>query len=185
MSTTDIFLLIIIVSTLVVGFFWGAARSVMFLAAWLLAFLGGAYLKLELGSYLSSQWTTFPAGFTEMAAFAIIFMGMLLAAPFIIMILTRGSQRISRYQALDDLVGAVFAVFVTLLGIAGLMIVFNTFYETQGPVVIADGTPEWVADLYEALLASSIGSAINRELVPIIGTVLGPILPSSVTEAIG
>jgi uncharacterized membrane protein required for colicin V production len=185
MSTMDIFLLVIIISTLVVGFFWGAARSVMLLAAWLLAFLGGAYLKLELGSYLSGQWTSFPAGFNEMAAFGIIYMGILLSAPFVIMIMTRGSQRISRYQVLDDLVGALFAAFVAVLGIAGLMIVLNTFYQTQGPLVDADGGAEWVASLYESLLASSIGGAIDEKLVPIIGTVLGPILPSSVAETIG
>ena len=50
----DIYLLVIIVSTLVVGFFWGAARSVMLLAAWLFAFVAGAYLQLQLGSYLAS-----------------------------------------------------------------------------------------------------------------------------------
>ncbi len=52
-GTADIFLLVIIVSTLVVGFFWGAARSLMLLAGWLLAFLVGAYLHLELGAYLA------------------------------------------------------------------------------------------------------------------------------------
>lgn len=184
MGTTDIFLLIIIVSTLVVGFFWGAARSVMLLAAWLLAFLAGAYLQLELGSYLVSQWTSFPATFNEMAAFGIIYMGILLAAPIGIIIITRGSQRISKYQVLDDLVGAVFAVFVAILGIAGLMIVLNTFYMTEGPVVDPGGAPEWVADLYQSLLGSSIGSAINEQLVPIIKTVLGPILPPGVREVI-
>ncbi|MFV2062873.1 MAG: CvpA family protein, partial [Chloroflexota bacterium] len=73
----DIFLLVIIVSTMVVGFFWGAARSLMLLAAWLLAFLAGAYLRLQLGSYLASQWTFYDASFAEMAAFGLIYMGLL------------------------------------------------------------------------------------------------------------
>ncbi len=36
-GTTDIFLLVAIVSSLVVGFFWGAARSLMLFAGWILA----------------------------------------------------------------------------------------------------------------------------------------------------
>ena len=181
-GTTDIFLLVIIVSTLVVGFFWGAARSIMLLAAWLLAFLAGAYLKLQLGSYLAKQWTNYVSSFSEMAAFGIIFVGLLLAAPFIIMATTRGDQRVSRNQTLDDIVGAAFAMFVAILGIAGVMIVLSTFYGTDILVVDPAGGPEWTANLYQSLLNSAIGSSIERELIPILGSVLGPILPPDVRE---
>ena len=74
-GTMDIYLLVIIVASLVVGFFWGAARSVMLLAAWLLAFLAGAYLKLQLGSYLAKEWPNYSAHFADMAAFGIIYLG--------------------------------------------------------------------------------------------------------------
>ena len=186
MGTTDIFLLVIIASTLIVGFFWGAARSLMLLAAWLLAFLAGAYLKLEFGSYLASQWTNFDATFNEMAAFALIYLGVLIAAIVVIFVITRGSQRVTRYQMLDDFVGALFAVFVAVLTIAGIMIVLSTFYGPDpGPIVDWSGGPEWTASLYESLLNSNIGSGINEHLVPLIGTVLGPILPPDVREVFG
>ena len=37
-GTTDIFLLVIIVSSLVIGFFWGSVRSLMAFGAWIFAF---------------------------------------------------------------------------------------------------------------------------------------------------
>ena len=40
------------------------------------------------------------------------------------------------------------------------------------------GGPDWTANLYQSLLNSTIGRGINEQLVPLIGTVLGPILPS-------
>ena len=181
-GTTDIYLLVIIISTLVVGFFWGATRSLMLLAGWLLAFFAGAYLKTDLGSYLSQRWDNYSASFNDMAAFGLIFVGLLLAAPIAIFILTRGSQRVTRYQVLDDLIGAVFAVFVAVLGIAGVMIVLSTFYGTDQSVVIPAGGPAWTANLYQSLLDSSIGSGIEKYIVPIIGTVLGPFLPADVQE---
>ncbi len=104
MATTDIFLIVYLVAVLLLGFFWGAARSVMSLAAWLLAFLAGAYLQLEFGSYLASQWTDFAATWSVMAAYLIIYTGLMIGAPILIFIMTRGSQRISKYQTLDDLV---------------------------------------------------------------------------------
>lgn len=181
----DIFLLVIIVSTLVVGFFWGAARSLMLLAAWLFAFLAGAYLKLELGSYLSRQWTNFPASFSEMAAFGLIYMGILLAAPLAIMAITRGSQRVTRIQVLDDAAGALFAVFVSVLGIAGLLIVLSLFYGPADDLVPNPGGPEWTASLYQSLLDSNIGRGVNEHLVPLVGALLGPILPADVREVFG
>ena len=181
-GTTDIFLLVIIVSTLVVGFFWGAVRSLMLFAGWIIAFLTGAYLQQELGAYLARQWDNYSAAFNQMAAFGIIYVFVLLSTPVIIFIVTRSSQRITRYQVLDDLVGAGFAIFVAVLGIAGVLIVLATFYGDGEPVVESAGGPAWVANLYQSLLLSNIGGNINEHLVPIIGFVLGPVLPANVRE---
>jgi hypothetical protein len=181
-GTTDVFLLVAIVASLIVGFFWGAARSLMLLAAWLIAFLAGAYLKLELGSYLARQWDNFPAAYSEMAAFGLIYALIGIAAPFAVVLSTRGSQKVSRYQVLDDLVGAFFATFVAVLGLAGLMIIFATFYEVESGIVHAQGGPEWSSSLYQSLINSNIGEGIADELIPILGTVLGPILPPDVRE---
>jgi uncharacterized membrane protein required for colicin V production len=184
-GTMDIFLLVIIVSTLIVGFFWGAARSLMLLAGWLMAFLAGAYLKLELGSYLARQWGNYPGTFSEMAAFGLIFMGLLLATPVAIIFLTRGSQRVSRHQTFDDFAGALIAVFVAVLGIAGLIIVMSTYYGPAATFVENPGGPEWTASLYQSLVNSNIGTGVNEHLVPLIGTLLGPILPADVREVFG
>lgn len=181
-GTTDIFLLVIIVSTLVVGFFWGAARSLMLFVAWILAFLAGAYLQTELGTYLARQWEQYSAAFNQMAAFGIIYVFLLVGAPVIIFVMSRGSQRVTRSQVLDDLTGALFAVFVAVLGIAGILIILATYYGDGQPVVDAAGGPEWTANLYQDLLLSNIGSGINEHIVPIIGLVLGPILPDVVQD---
>lgn len=181
-GNTDIFLLVIIVSTLVVGFFWGAVRSLMLFAGWLLAFFAGAYLQTELGAYLARQWDNFDPAFSQMAAYGLIFSAILVGAPVVIFIVTRSSQRVTRWQVLDDLTGALFAVFVAVLGIAGVMIILATYYTPGDPVVDVAGGPQWTANLYQSLLISNIGGNIWEHLVPIIGFVLGPFLPDSVNE---
>jgi uncharacterized membrane protein required for colicin V production len=181
-GTTDIFLLVIIVSTLIVGFFWGTVRSLMLLAAWLLAFLAGAYLKLELGSYLAGQWENFESGWSEMAAFGLVYMLLLLAAPILIVILIKTGQRLTRSQVLDDAAGAALAVLVAVLGIAGLMIVFSTYYDPSETFIDPQGGPEWAATWFQSLLTSNIGGGIYDHIVPLIGTLLGPLLPADVRE---
>jgi uncharacterized membrane protein required for colicin V production len=181
-GTMDIYLLVIIVSTLLVGFFWGLARSLMLLAGWLLAFVAGSYLQLQLGSYLANEWPEFVPSFSEMAAFGIIFVGLLVATPVFVVAATEGNQRIVRIQSVDDFLGAALATLVAILGIAGLMVVLATYYGTQGPVVDPEGGPAWTANLYEGLLNSNIGSTVADQVVPVLGSILGPILPPDVRE---
>lgn len=180
--TMDIYLLVIIVASLVVGFFWGASRSLMMVGAWLLAFVAGAYLRLQLGSYLASQWTNFRSDFSEMAAFGLIYLAIMLAAPVLIVVSTRGSQRFFRSQGLDDIAGAVVAGGVAVLAIAGLMVIFATFYGEGDPLVIATGGPQWTADIYQSLLDSTIGGFVDEQVIPVLGAILGPILPPDVRE---
>jgi uncharacterized membrane protein required for colicin V production len=180
-GAVDIFLLVIIVGALVIGFFWGAVRSLMLFAAWFVAFFAGAYLQNDLGAYLARQWDNYPAAFSQMAAFGIIYVFLLLAAPFFIFAISRSSQHVTRYQVLDDISGALFATLVAVLGIAGLLIVLSTYYG-PGPVVPELPGPDWTRNLYESLLASTIGGNINDIVVPIIGFVLGPFLPPVVSN---
>jgi uncharacterized membrane protein required for colicin V production len=181
-STMDIYLLVLIVAALVVGFFWGATRSLLLLAAWLAAFLAAAHLRLNLGSYLAQQWTDYPASFSSMAAFGIIYVGVLVAAPVAIIMTTKGSTRISANQALDDLAGAVLAAFAAILGIAGLIVVMSMFYGRPEPIISSQGGPEWTASLYESLINSAIGSSIADRLIPLLEVVLKPVLPYEVWE---
>ena len=181
-GTTDIFLLVIIVSSLVIGFFWGAARSLMLFAAWILAFLAGAYLQTELGAYLASEWPEFDAAFNQMAAFGIIYVFLLVSAPIVIFVVTRSNQRVTRYQVLDDITGALFATFVAVLGIAGILIILATYYGDGDPAVEQLQGPLWTSNLSQSLLLSNIGGNINEHVVPLIGTVFGPILPDVVAD---
>jgi uncharacterized membrane protein required for colicin V production len=182
-SAPDILLATILVAALVVGFFWGAMRSVLLLAAWLIAFLLGAHLKLGFGSYLSTQWGAFDPRFNDMAAFGIIYVGLLLIAPVVIYVGTRSGLSLSRSQTLDDLAGALLAFVAVLLGIAGTMVVLDLYY--GDPEAAGRGGPAWTATLHEALQASAIGGAIEERLIPLLCIALRLLVPPDVREAMG
>ena len=107
-GTTDIFLLVIIVSALVVGFFWGAARSLM-LAGGLAAGVPGRRLPEAGAGCLPGPAvgrTSRPA-FSEMAAFGLIYMCLLLRGSGAHRGPHPGQPATSpAIQVLDDLAGA-------------------------------------------------------------------------------
>lgn len=181
MGTLDILLLLIIGASLVVGFFWGALRSVMLLAAWLAAFLAGAHLKVTVGSLLARQWIQFHPTFNEMAAFGLVYLGVLAAAPLLIFIGSKGDQSLVRWETLNDLIGAMLAMAAVVLGIAGTIVVLNTFYAAQS--LDGGGAPVWVTEFHHALKASTVGSGIEERLLPIMEPILRLLLPADVNRA--
>ena len=42
--------------------------------------------------------------------------------------------------------------------------------------------PDWTREVYQSLLDSRIGDALTRTIIPVLGTVLGPLLPSYVRQ---
>jgi hypothetical protein len=60
------------------------------------------------------------------------------------------------------------------------MIVFSTYYDATETFIDPTGGPDWTATMFQSLLTSNIGGEIYERIVPVIGTLLGPILPIDV-----
>jgi uncharacterized membrane protein required for colicin V production len=181
MTPMDIYILTIFVAAFVVGFFWGALRSLTLLATWLVAFLGGAHLKLLVGSYLARQWANLEPAFNEMAAFGIVYLGILAVAPPVIFIASKGDQGLVRWETLNDLAGGMLAFAAAVLTVAGLIIVLQTFY--GAPNVDVRMSPSWTADLHRSLTGSTLGASVEERVIPLMEPLLRLLVPGNVAEA--
>lgn len=178
MTSADVLLLLVLGGAFLIGFFWGVVRGLIALAAWLVVFLLSAHLSGPVGDYLTNQWRNFSPEYVHMLAWLVCFGVLFAIALVLIQIGTRGgSQDLSRYPLLDDLVGGLLAVGLAVLAIAAIMAIMRTFYEPQAVSVTA---AEWNAHLYTALKTSTIGGQIAINLVPLIGSLLSPLLPSNI-----
>lgn len=181
MDSFDIYLIVIFTVATLVGFFWGAMRSLLLLGVWLAAFLVAAHVKIAAGSLLARQWFQFDPAFNEMAAFGLVFVGIVLVAPVLIFIGTKGDQSLTRWPLVDDLIGALFAFAAAVLAVAAVIIVLETFYGT--PRAEFGGNPQWTADFHASLTNSAIGSSIQDRLLPLMEPVLRLLIPADVAEA--
>jgi uncharacterized membrane protein required for colicin V production len=182
LTSTDIVLGLIIGGAFLLGFFWGVIRSLLMFGSWFVVFLVSAYLAEPLGEWLEKQWTNLSPDYNRMAAFMLLYLVGLVLAFILVHVGTRGVQGLTRWPFLDDIAGAVLCAATAILGIAGVIIIFRTFFGASPGTDVILG-PSWVLDVYRALLESQIGSAIAENLVPLLGTVLGPVLPQPVREA--
>jgi uncharacterized membrane protein required for colicin V production len=182
MTSTDIVLGLILGGAFLLGFFWGVVRSMLMLGAWFVVFIVTAYLSQPVGEYLEKQWTTLSPNYNRMAAFMTLYLMGLLLAFILVHVGTRGQPGITRWPLLDDIAGGVMCAVTALLTIASVMVIFSTYFGNAPGSDVVLG-PSWVLDIDRALLDSRIGGAIQERLIPALVTVLGPILPAPVRDA--
>jgi uncharacterized membrane protein required for colicin V production len=179
-TTFDIVLVLIIAGAFVVGFLWGVVRSLLMLAGWLAVFLLSALLSVPVGDYLTTQWSAYDTHWDHMAAFAILYVAGLVFTAILIWIGIKGAQGLSKYRLLDDVVSGAIMGIVALLGIAGVIVILASAY--RGSLGFSVIGPDWTREMYQSLLDSRIGDALTRTVIPVLGTLLGPLLPAYVRQ---
>ena len=180
MTTADILLLLIIAGAFLIGFFWGVIRGLLALAAWIVVFVLSAHLSLPAGDYLAREWTQYNPAYDHMLAFLIVFGFLFIVTLILIQLGTHGSQNLSRFPLLDDIVGGLLAAGVTVLTVAAITAILGTFY---GPAATGGGLgADWSHSLYRGLLDSTLGGQLATSLVPALTSLLGPLLPADVRQ---
>lgn len=180
MTSVDIILVLIIAGAFVVGFLWGLIRSLLMVAGWFLVFVLAALLSVPVGDYLTSQWTSYGPEWNHMAAFAILYVGLLILAVILCWMGIKNSQGLTKYRLFDDLVSGAAMAFVAILGVTGVIVVLASAY--AGPTGASVLGPDWTRQLYQNLHDSQIGMVIEGTIIPFLGTVLGPLLPSHISR---
>lgn len=184
MTTADIIIILILAAASVVGFFQGPVRGLLAVGGWIVAFLASAILSEPVGDYLSTQWTNLTAPYVHMLAFGILAVVILVVLFTLVYLGTRGPRSLTPYRLLDDLLGGALGLVVALLIVAGTWVVLASFYGPAVPAV-GENDGELTAGLYSALSESNLTTSIRGALVPIMGTLLGPLVPVAVRDALG
>jgi uncharacterized membrane protein required for colicin V production len=180
-TSADIILLLILAGAFLIGFFWGVMRGLLALAAWVVVFLLSAHLSIPVGDYLARQWINFTSEYSHMLSFLILYALLMIVSLVLIHIGVKGSQDVSRWPLVDDLLGGALAVALAVLIIGGTIAILQLFYK---PDPLSTASAQWTLELYNGLHTSTIGSQIESGLVPFIGTILGPLLPASIHSAL-
>jgi uncharacterized membrane protein required for colicin V production len=177
MTSADILLVLVLAGAFLVGFFWGVLRGLLGLAAWIVAFLLAAHMSGPAGNFLQDQWRNFSPEYVHMLAFLLTFGVLFILALLLIQLGTHGSQDLSRYPLVDDILGGLLGAALAVLVVAAVIGILRTFYE---PVAASSNAAEWTTNLYTALRSSTIGGQITSGVVPVMNSLLDPLLPGSV-----
>lgn len=174
---TDALLLALLAVGFFVGFFRGTIRAVLAMAAWAVCFLFASYLRVPLGEWLAGS-ASFTSSDAYLAAYAAIFFALFIMLVLIIM-LSRAATAWTRHAVVDDMLGGIAALAVTVLVIAAVLVMLDSHYATASP---SPGEVGLAADIQRALSGSNIATFIGDSVVDGIAFVLGPLLPPDIRQ---
>lgn len=172
----DVPLIVLLIAFTLVGFFRGALRQLLALGAWLVALVVAAQARNFLADYMRSQEPDFSLQYANMLSFLVGFLVLLIGALAIIELSGRTVTLFSR-PIVEEVAGGAALLLVGILAITGVLFALDTHYaQPTGFTAEVD----LVRQLHIALGESRIATALHDTLVPLVQSLLGPLLPPDV-----
>jgi colicin V production protein len=182
LSAPDLVLLAIIVIAFLLGYYQGAIRQVLTAFVWLASFVLAANLRDPFGDFLSRYWSNLPSGYPHMIAFGVLFTLFFVIGLILVQWRYRRMVIHSRVTVIDELIGGLLGAGIAVLVIATYIVVLDSFYSRGG--VSGQGDVALLGQIHRALADSNVAATIRGQLLPLLFTVLGPLLPSEVTDVV-
>jgi uncharacterized membrane protein required for colicin V production len=175
----DIAIIVVLALCLLIGFFRGALRQLLALGACLIAFLVAAHGRGFLADWLRGQEPDFSIQYADMLGFLVTFLILLIAALAIIEFSGRTVTLFSR-EIVEEVVGGALLVVVGVLGLTGVLFALDTYFAAPSGFT---AEVDLVRQLQVELGESRIATALHDTLVPLVQSLLGPLLPPDVRHS--
>jgi uncharacterized membrane protein required for colicin V production len=174
----DIAIIVVLIVFALIGFFRGALRQLIALGASLVAFVVAAQGRGILGDWMRAQEPDFSVEYANMLGFLVTFLILLIAALAIIELSGR-TITLSNRAIVEAVVGGAALLLVGVFAITGVLFALDTYYALP-PAFTAE--VDLVRQLHAALADSRIATALHDTLVPLVQSLLGPLLPPDVRD---
>jgi uncharacterized membrane protein required for colicin V production len=172
----DIAIVVLLVGLLLIGFFRGALRQLLALGATLVAFVVAAHGRHFLGEYMRAQEPDFSVQYASMLGFLVTFLILLIAVLAIIELSGR-TVTLSNRAMVEEVVGGVALMLVGIFAITGVLYALDTYFAAPSGFT---AEVDLVRQLRTALGESRIATLLHDTLVPLVQSLLGPLLPADV-----
>ncbi len=166
------------VAMFVLGFAQGVVRRLLGIVSIAFSFLLAAQLRGTLGSFFATNWTQFPAEYSHMIAFGLIFMVSTVIFAIVIQSYYKRAPIFAKYPILDELLGGLLGVVEALLLIGCGIAILDSFFRL--PIAIGGQEVQQIRDLYNTVNGSGTAEVFRSTLIPAFVTICGPLVPSDI-----
>jgi len=174
----DVLVVGILAAGVFAGFTQGLIRYALNILVVLAAFVIAGQLRDPLYNVLSF-WNAFTPELRQQLIFLVLFIGLSIGGWFIVRTFWRGT-RMPIARQLDELGGAILGLLFAALSIVMLMVVMDSFFKTAPDAATTGSGPLY--GFYNAMNNSVLVEFFRNTLLPTIGQVVRPLVPSQIAE---
>jgi uncharacterized membrane protein required for colicin V production len=174
----DLFIVVSLAVGVFAGFTQGMVRYALNIVVVIAAFIIAGQLRGPFDSILTG-WNVFAPTLREQLVFLILFVGLTIGGWFIVRVFWRGT-RLPIARQLDELGGAVLGLVFAALSIVMTMVVMDTFFRSAPDAAVNTAGP--LKGFYDAMDSSVLVDFFRTTLLPTIGQVARPFVPSEIAR---
>ena len=178
LGPVDLVIVAMLAAGVFAGFTQGMIRYALNIVVVIVAFIVAGQLRGPFDEVLTG-WDVLSPPLRAQVVFLILFVGLTVAGWFIVRIFWRGT-RLPIAKQLDELGGAVLGLLFAALSIVMTLVVMDTFFKTAPDAAINAAGP--LTGIYRALDGSVLVDFFRTALIPTIGQLARPFVPSEIAK---
>jgi len=180
---TDLLLALFIAGYVAGGWRTGLLRRLVGIAFIVIGLIAGAYLRVPVGAFVAGIFEEVPPQYADMVGYAVVFAVVvtalnLISGPILSRATVGGVSRMT-----DKTLGAILGGVEAVLIISAAIVILDTYFGTAGSIGEVPGLGI-LTSVSEALDESTIGQFLIKTTVPLVLTVLGPLLPKDISSVV-
>ena len=171
---------------LIAGFVYGGLRTgflrrLVGLGLMALSLVLGAYLRGPIGTLATGYFKTIPADYAGLVGYSIAFLVVLAIGTVIAHVLLRGKGVGGMTHRVDQVLGGIFGAVEAVLIISAVVVILDTYFSTNAATGHTPGL-EFFTQFRTSFNASTTVHLLRDSTVPLVETVLGPLLPKDIAS---
>ncbi len=183
-NSINIFDLLVIgalVGMFLLGYVQGVIRRLIGIVAVTFSFAMAANLRGPLGDFLARNWTQFPAEYSRMVGFGVIFLVLVIALALIAQVYYKPAALWPRTPLVEDTVGGFLGVVQGLIILIALIVIMDPYFRDAGAP--AGNELPFIRGLHDLMKGSATLSLFRDSLIPGFINLFGPFIPDLVKQS--
>jgi len=172
----------------VAGFTFGGWRTGFLhrlagLAFVAISFVAGAYLRGPFGTLIHGIFPDVPASYAELLGYAFVFPIVLAVIHLVAYPFLKGKHMSGMTRELDKALGAIFGFIEAVLILSVVVVIFDTYFGTPESIGQSPGLG-FLTSFVTSFNESYTVHLLRATTVPVVLTILGPLLPKDINSLV-
>jgi uncharacterized membrane protein required for colicin V production len=165
------------------GWRTGFVRRLAGIAFIAISFVAGAYLQGPFGDLVNQFFPDMPAAYAGLLAYAFLFPIVLVVLHVVSQPFLKGIKVGNMTRELDKALGALFGFVEGVLILSVIVVIFDTYFAISAVFSAAPGLSQ-VSGIVASFNESYTVHLLRATTVPIVLTILGPLLPKDISSLV-